>query len=129
MHLIIDSDIERDLPYDVVRWWALLLCLLLHLLVLEYASCSPGVTNVKTCSTPVQREPFGLHVHADPEAGSDASSSKGNEKVRTLLNELIHKCLYSAGNIAGQYRKILPLNRAYQEKYGPEQNLADGLSL
>ena len=53
-----DSDIERDLPYRSTCWWTLLLCLLLPLLLFQYASCSPGVSNVKTVSTPGQDESF-----------------------------------------------------------------------
>ena len=53
------------------------MCLLLKLLIHQYASCSPGVTNVKTYSAPGQGESVGLHVEADPEAGSKANRSKG----------------------------------------------------
>ena len=72
LHLL-DSDIERDLPYRSTCWLTLLLCLLLPPLILQYASCSPGIPNVKTYSMPGQGESFGLHA----EAGSNASRSKG----------------------------------------------------
>ena len=42
----LDSDIERDLPDCSTCRWTLLLCLLLPLLILQYTSCSPGITNV-----------------------------------------------------------------------------------
>ena len=53
------------------------MCLLPPPPILQYASCSPSVTNVKMYSTPGQGESFGLHVEEDPEAGSKASRSKG----------------------------------------------------
>ena len=72
LHLL-DSDIERDLPYLSSCWRTLLLCLLLPLLILQHASCSPGITDMIK-KTPYQEKEN--HPGADPGAGSNGSRSK-----------------------------------------------------
>ena len=41
------------------------------------------------------------------------------EKVRKLLTECIHKGLYLAGNVAGQFRKILPAKAGMYREIQP----------